>query len=273
MYDYHVHSHFSDDCEELMEDSIKEAIKMNGKSICFTDHIDYDYPGNYDSNLFKIDSNKLYKEIDLFKKKYKGKIIIQKGIELGIQRQVIDKCNKFVNTNDLDFVLCSFHACEKKELYNGDYFKNKTALESWNIFIEEMIYILSRFNNYSVVGHLDILKRYDDDTRKLPFNEYMLNIEKVLKIIIKNNRGIEVNMSGLRTKNNETLPSISILKMYFKLGGTIITIGSDAHRKEDLYSHYKETLTMIKNIGFKEFTIYKKMKAIQVNIEKTLDNI
>lgn len=273
MYDYHVHSHFSGDCEELMEDSIREAIKMGGKSICFTDHIDYDYPEPYASDLFELDPNELYKDIDFFKKKYKGKIIIQKGIELGLQRQIIKQCNEFVNNNDLDFVLCSFHTCKKKDLYNGDYFKNKTALESWNIFIEEMIYILNRFTNYSVVGHLDILKRYNEDVRKLPLNEYILNVEKVLKVIIKSNRGIEVNMSGLRIDSNETLPSIPILEMYFKLGGTIITIGSDAHKKEDLYSHYKETLIILRNIGFKEFTIYEKMKPIQVDIERTLDII
>ena len=38
--DYHVHTEFSDDSDYLMEDVIKDAIKMNMDEICFTDQVD-----------------------------------------------------------------------------------------------------------------------------------------------------------------------------------------------------------------------------------------
>ena len=37
--DYHVHTEFSDDSDYLMEDVIKDAIKMNMDEICFTKQI------------------------------------------------------------------------------------------------------------------------------------------------------------------------------------------------------------------------------------------
>ena len=36
--DYHVHTNYSDDSTYLMEDVIKDAIKMKMDEICFTDH-------------------------------------------------------------------------------------------------------------------------------------------------------------------------------------------------------------------------------------------
>ena len=39
--DYHVHSYFSDDSIEPMENSIIQAINNNFDEICFTEHVDY----------------------------------------------------------------------------------------------------------------------------------------------------------------------------------------------------------------------------------------
>ncbi len=64
MYDYHVHSHFSGDCKELMEDTVVEAIKKNALQICFTDHIDYDYPEPHNSSLFDINVSELFSEVE-----------------------------------------------------------------------------------------------------------------------------------------------------------------------------------------------------------------
>ncbi|MEN2467612.1 PHP domain-containing protein [Ornithinibacillus sp. JPR2-1] len=44
MFDYHVHSDYSADCTTPMEETIKKGIEIGLKEICFTEHIDYDYP-------------------------------------------------------------------------------------------------------------------------------------------------------------------------------------------------------------------------------------
>ena len=39
--DYHVHTEFSDDSQELMEEQVKKAISLGLTELCFTDHVDY----------------------------------------------------------------------------------------------------------------------------------------------------------------------------------------------------------------------------------------
>ena len=41
LVDYHTHTEFSDDSIYPMEKVIQDAISMNMKEICFTDHVDY----------------------------------------------------------------------------------------------------------------------------------------------------------------------------------------------------------------------------------------
>ena len=56
--DWHLHSHFSSDSTETPENIIKNAINMQLKSICFTEHNDYDYPLEDGNVVFALDYDK-----------------------------------------------------------------------------------------------------------------------------------------------------------------------------------------------------------------------
>ena len=58
------------------------------------------------------------------------------------------------------------------------------------------------------------------------------------------------------------MPSTDILKLYYDLGGRILTIGSDSHKKEDLGAHIEALKKELKAIGFESFCTFKKMKPI-----------
>lgn len=270
MYEYHLHSHFSGDCAEQMEDIIIEAIKRGGKHICFTDHLDYDYPET--DIQFEFDEEAFMKTFRELESKYGDQIQIQKGIEMGLQPHIINDCLDFNKRFKPEFVIGSFHVADRKDLFNGDFFKNRTPEEAWDIYLDEVLAILKIFKDYSVVGHLDLIKRYSEAAHHVPFEAYKDKMVLVLKQIIDDQRGIEVNVSGLRRSMNEPLPSWEIIELYYELGGEYITIGSDAHCKEDLYSHFNDTLKKLKTIGFEFFTIYENRQPKQISIERTLAN-
>lgn len=58
------------------------------------------------------------------------------------------------------------------------------------------------------------------------------------------------------------MPSRDILKLYYELGGRIITIGSDSHKKENLGEHIEALKADLREIGFKQFCRFEKMKPI-----------
>ena len=111
------------------------------------------------------------------------------------------------------------------------------------------------------------MKRYAFNTHgNYDFNEYVVMIKEVLTNIIKSGKGIEVNTSTLRSVVNETMPSVDILKLYHELGGTIITVGSDAHKSEDVGAGIRESIEVLKNIGFKNIYRFENRKPIAIEI-------
>jgi len=83
-----------------------------------------------------------------------------------------------------------------------------------------------------------------------------------LKKVIEDGKGIEVNTSSFAYGLDDLTPSRDILKLYYELGGKIITAGSDAHKAKDVGRHIKEIYNELKEIGFKEICTYEKMKPI-----------
>ena len=53
--DYHMHSSFSSDSSELLENIIHSSIQKGLKQICITDHMDFDFPDNPDGFTFLFD--------------------------------------------------------------------------------------------------------------------------------------------------------------------------------------------------------------------------
>lgn len=62
--------------------------------------------------------------------------------------------------------------------------------------------------------------------------------------------------------SKDLTPSVEILKLYKKLGGDIITIGSDGHDVDQYGFNIQETKQILKDLGFKYIYTFDKMKSI-----------
>ena len=87
-------------------------------------------------------------------------------------------------------------------------------------------------------------------------------ITEILKTVIQDGKGIEINTSSHRYGLKDSTPSRDILKLYKELGGKIITIGSDSHKPEHLGAYIDEAKELLKEIGFDSFCTFEKMKPI-----------
>lgn len=266
MYDFHSHTHFSDDCEYQMEDMIKGAIEKKVNTLCFTDHMDHDY-GNCEYD-YVFDVDKFLETFKTLKEKYKDDIKLLAGVEIGMQPQLVDKIHKLMPMDVFDFVIMSIHTAKGQELHEGDFYKDKTCKQAFRDYYEDLYTCVSEFDDYDIVGHLDIINRYtkflDDD--QIEFSEYEDLVEKVLKKIIEKDKGIEVNTSGTRYGLPSFHPSIKILKMYKDLGGEIITFGSDAHFPKHIGFGYEEVLNILKVLGFENIATFENRKRTLIEI-------
>lgn len=263
--DFHVHTYYSDDSIYPMEDVIKDAINLKMNEICFTDHVDYGVKndvGHHEINTDKtnVDYQKYFKEIEYLQRKYPT-ISIKKGLEFGIQKHTISKFQKLFDTYPMDFVILSCHQVDDLEFWTQDYQRNKTQ-EEYNMgYFKEILDVIKVYKDYSILGHLDHMVRYDK-LGEYPFEKIKDIVKEILEIAIQDGKGIELNTSYVRYGLNDVTPSRDILKLYYDIGGKIITIGSDSHRKDHLGKYIEENKQILKEIGFKEFCTFEKMKPI-----------
>ena len=267
--DYHTHTVFSSDSMYPMEDCIKDAISLGIEEICFTDHVDYGIKDDWDDlrnnkatkKYFNVDYDKYFSDLETLREKYKNQITIKNGLEFGIQKYNIEKYNKLFEKYPLDFIILSVHQIDDKEFWNHSYQDGKTEKEYYEDYFNEIYYLVQNYSNYCVLGHLDMMKRYDEKDGYNPFVENKEIITKILKRVIADGKGIELNTSSIKYKLDDLMPSRDILKLYLELGGEILTIGSDSHCKRDLKnSHIEELKQELRDIGFTKFCTFEKMK-------------
>ncbi len=264
MYDYHVHSSFSADCDIDMKDFIEKAINMGFKEICFTDHIDYDY---CDPSInFEFDIADYTEYINKMRGLFGHKIKILKGVEIGIQPHLLKDYEDTIGNNNFDFVISSIHTCDRKDLYLGDFYKDKTPRQAYLKYFEELLYCIKNFDSFNVIGHLDVLIRYDEAVRNENIRNYFDVLEEIFKALIDKNKGIEINTSGYRYNLDSFMPSFDIVKLYKELGGEIITVGSDSHSPDTLGFKFDHVYEALKHLGFKYITIFEKMEPNFIKI-------
>ncbi len=253
---YHMHTNYSDDSSFELEELIKTAISYNLDEICITDHLDC---MTYYPNCFPL--TQYSNEIKYFQKKYNNQIKIKMGMEFGMQRGTIDTFNKIFSQLDFDFILMSCHLIDDKWLFNQSFQNNKTQDEYNKQYYEEILYLTNNFDHYSVLGHLDVIRRYDPKG-DYPFEKVADIIEKILKRVISQNKGIELNTSSYRYRLEDTMPSSHILQMYKDLGGEIITVGTDSHCPSHVNCGLEEAYQTLKKFGYKKYCTFDKMGPI-----------
>lgn len=276
--DYHVHTSYSDDSEYPMEDVVKDAISFGLDEICFTDHVDYGVKRDWDDPrgmtyrrggagepermaLANVDYPRYATEIAALREKYKDQITLKMGIEFGIQTHTIPQYEKLFSVWPFDFIILSVHQVEDKEFWTQDFQRGRTQTEYNLRYYEEILALVQQYHHYSVLGHMDLISRYDK-AGPFSFEKIRPIVKEILNTIISDGKGIEVNTSCHRYGLNDLTPSTDILRLYRDLGGRIITIGSDSHRKEHLGAYLTETISALKAIGYKEVYTFKQMCPI-----------
>lgn len=277
--DYHVHSEFSNDSIEPLENHIKKAIELGLDEICFTEHVDYGvkkdwceddieyvYDHIFDMEMpnTNVDYERYFDALHQLKEKYKDRISIKQGIEEGIQVHTIERYRELTNRygNELDFVLLSIHQIEDKEFWTQEYQKGRSQKEYNEGYYDELLEIVKRYKDYSVLAHMDLIVRYDKQGR-YPFENVRDKVAEILKIVIADGKGIEVNTSSYQYGLDDLQPSRDLLKLYKDLGGKILTVGSDAHSCKYLANHIREVYGILRDeLDFSQICTYEKMVPV-----------
>lgn len=269
--DYHVHTEFSDDSVYPMEDVVRDAVALGLEEICITDHVDYGVKADWDSGqeirrrrgnpLANVDYPRYIAKIEELRRRYGGQIAIRLGMEFGVQTHTIPQFQALFPRYPFDFIILSIHQVEDKEFWTQEFQEGRTQREYNQRYYEELLEVVRAYKDYSVLGHVDLIKRYDN-AGIYPFEKVRPIIAEILKTAIADGKGIEVNTSSHRYGLTEPMPSADLLCLYRELGGSIVTIGSDSHAPAHLGAYLEEAKRLLRDLGFQSFCTYRRMEPV-----------
>ena len=258
MWDMHLHTKFSGDSEAEPCEMIIAARDKGLKGICFTDHLDYDYP--LQPNPFSLDVENYYEKMqDTILQHCEIGLLL--GIEIGLQPHLHDKNEEISKKYCFDFVIGSSHVTNGYDPYYPEYFQGKTEEEAYEEYFVSVLRNVRLFDCYDVYGHIDYVVRYGPNMNKYyTYKKYSDIIDEILKALIQKGKGIELNTGGYKYGLGQPNPTEEIIKRYKELGGELITVGADAHKPEHVGYDFDKASEVLKTCGFRYYTVFKNRK-------------
>ena len=246
---------------------IEEAIAQGRQYFYITDHHDFDYPVMDDGVTFLLKQEPYIARMEELREKYRDKIQIRIGVELGLMASIKEKTEAYANRYPYDFIIGSSHLVHGVDPYYPSYYEGKTSYQAYEQYFLSILENVKVYDTYHVYGHLDYIMRYVPNQTK-PYDpmEYYDIFKEILTHIVDKGKGIEVNTGSLYKGFESPHPHELILKLYRQLGGEIITIGSDAHKPQHLGYGFDQAEALLKQCGFDYYTLFAEGKPQQIKL-------
>lgn len=264
LWDCHMHSSFSADSGTHMEDMILKAVSIGLKGVCFTEHLDPDYPTVPEPEQpdFSLDIPAYQNTLNDLKQKYRNTLDIRFGIELGLQPHLGNSFTELVKTYPFDFVIGSSHIVHGADPYYPEFFNGRRESDCYMEYFESILENLAAFSEMDSYGHLDYIVRYGpSQNREYSYRRYHDILDEILRALISKNVGLELNTGGFHYGLGEPNPCTDIIRRYRELGGEIITVGADAHAPHNIAHSFDKAADILSECGFRYYTVFRERKA------------
>ena len=259
--DCHMHSTLSPDGNDAPEIMAKRAFELGIKHFTLTDHIENEklYSWHYAEAMER--SYEVYKAL---KAEYDGRMNVYFGAELGQALYDLPQAEALLEKYDYDFVLGSQHrtrSYKRVDLLPNDETVKYAYLDE---YFEELL-ALAKWGKFCSLSHMTFPMRFisgDVGGGELDISRYSAVIDEILDVIIKSDIALEVNSSGIRKGLHVPMPGAEFIQRYRDKGGKLITVGSDAHRVEDVGADIPQCLGILRDIGFNEICVFSRKKPV-----------
>ncbi len=265
MFDYHVHSTFSVDCNVPIDVSCRAAIAAGVTEIAFTDHVDYMLA---DPGYGYYRPEAYLRELDIARDQFVGELTVLRGAEVDFNLGTIEIVEKFIAEygHEYDFVIGSVHYASDGAMIFPDYFADRTQDDVFLSYLEQ-VQMAVESGWFDTIGHLDLPKRYAPKShRDYDPARYRERLLPIFDALIDRGVAFEINTSGLRQTPKTSMPGPAVVRWYAERGGTMITTGTDSHAAQTVGAGLAKTLDMLTLCGIDTVASFRRRKATPVPI-------
>ncbi|MBI9101140.1 MAG: histidinol-phosphatase [Spirochaetales bacterium] len=264
---YHNHCYLDDGNGELFEHA-DSAIKNGLTGLGFSCHAPLPFINEWTLTTKTLPT---YLEgVKKLKSEYKERLDIALGLEVDYIPGKMGPSSQWIKDLKLDYVIGSVHMLEDpatgtyydvdgpdegflhllKNVYKNDIKKMVAAYFHAEISLMEE-------HEFDILGHCDLIKKKNKDNKFFDQNEawYRKEALGMLEVLAGKDIIMEINTGAIaRGYQTEFYPNLWMLKEAFRMN-IPITLNSDCHQPEKISESYTESMTIIKDIGYRELQI------------------
>ena len=262
--DFHCHTDISPDGRASLYEMAMAEYAAGVRYLCITNHCDTVHWRTLAfSPPCRTVALRQRQELEAVRERLPADLHLGLGLELAELIFHPELTEELSGDPALDFVLGSHHITrEFGDYHELDYHDPDFCRRMWDVYLENLQWVADK-DYFDVMAHIGYVRRYamaqGVDTA-LTLAEHGRRVERILRTIIRNGKGIELNCSGLRDGCGP-FPSEEILLLYRSLGGETVTLGSDAHRTEDAAKCLALGQEILKKCGFSSVAVFTGRKA------------
>ena len=267
---YHSHFKLDDGIGELSEYA-DSAIERGLNIIGISPHAPLFFENEW--TLTEAGLEEYLKLMPGFKEKYADRLEICTGLEIDYAPGKISPADSRWNSLGLEYRIGSVHSIsdpESEEILSVDGPVEEMIRLCEVIFAGDAKALVRRYfeleiemltkGGFDILGHCDLVKKRNTDNRFFNQDEpwYRDAALEMLQEAAKSDVVIEVNTGGLsRNATSEVYPSPWMLEKCLELK-IPLTLSSDAHNPEHIDYYFKESIELLKTIGYGEIYFFSK---------------
>ncbi|MDM7992593.1 MAG: PHP domain-containing protein [Candidatus Fermentibacter sp.] len=249
LVDMHVHTTDSPDAELEAAELASRAAGAGLRGLGFVAHVDF-HPsdcctgafsaGGYDASFGRAAISA-------------QEVMLLKGVEIGEPHLFMGRAEEAMAGRRYDFVTGALHWVGDRLLLDAEGFAGSTPEELVERYILESTEIAST-SRIDILAHFGIWRRglakagmpvAPDEAAIWPGL-----LGRLFEAMIDRGIALELNTAGLRRREAVTYPTPAVLSAYRRLGGRLVTLGSDTHGEPHVFFGLSRGAEVLAAAGF-----------------------
>lgn len=273
-FDNHTHSTFSPDSSATVEAAVRTALQQNLMGIAITDHYDTDAPSRDQEFLFNPADQQaeIRRVCELLGDEMQARDFqVMRGIEVGLQPQIIGKIKDFTSQFQFDTVIASIHFVDGTDPYLGTYYGDKDYKYAYSHALEIMYETSVAYRDFDILGHYDYVARYSpygEGCRDITLAQFGDWLEPILKFLAQEGKTLELNTKTYMNHKGY-IPQLdtAILRRFREFGGEALSLGSDSHNTLRYGDSFEKYAHIARECGFRYLVWFKNRKPQYYKID------
>ena len=256
-YDTHMHSKLSFDSKAEPTSYVKDKIER----LTFTDHLDLDHTIN-DMRDEIPDFDTLFSWKADFKEKYQ--IDLLAGIEVGYVPGQKERLDEILNSHDFDIKLLS---CHQNDVYDYmDDLPDEKPEDMMTKYVDQLLKAVTMMPDTQILTHFDYGFRVHDVSLD-ELEPYKAKLTQVFEKAVENDLALELNSKSI-VKHHNTDSYEWAIQTYQSLGGTLFSLGSDAHQADDHFLAFDQLIELLEKFDIEKVVQYKNQELSFVTLDE-----